>query len=147
MMTETKTMLNGRRLLLVEDEYFIAEDMAWQLVAGGAEVVGPVASVDAAIELIEQNQRIDGAILDVNLHGVMSWPVADSLLRHGVPFVFATGYDRATIPYHSATLKLSAAASPAVRTRLAGHCSADLSQAAAPRREAPLIISHNVRCC
>lgn len=98
MTTETKTMLAGRRVLLVEDEYFIAEDMACQLEAGGAEVVGPAASVDAAIGLIEQTERIDGAVVDVNLQGVMSWPVADALLRRGVPFVFATGYDRASIP-------------------------------------------------
>ena len=81
MMNETKTMLTGRRILLVEDEFFIAEDMACQLEAGGAEVIGPVASVDAAIELIEQTERIDGAVVDVNLQGVMSWPVADALLR------------------------------------------------------------------
>lgn len=98
MMNETKTMLTGRRILLVEDEFFIAEDMACQLEAGGAEVIGPVASVDAAIELIEQTERIDGAVVDVNLQGVMSWPVADALLRRGVPFVFATGYDRAAFP-------------------------------------------------
>jgi len=98
MITETKIMLAGRKVLLVEDEYFIAEDMAYQLKAGGAEVVGPVASVDAAIGLIEQTKRIDGAVVDINLQGVMSWPVADALLRRGVPFVFATGYDRASIP-------------------------------------------------
>lgn len=98
MMNETKTMLTGRRILLVEDEFFIAEDMACQLEAGGAEGIGPVASVDAAIELIEQTERIDGAVVDVNLQGVMSWPVADALLRRGVPFVFATGYDRASLP-------------------------------------------------
>lgn len=94
----TKTMLTGRAVLLVEDEYFIADDMADQLQAGGAEVVGPVASVDAAIGLIEQAERIDAAVVDVNLQGAMSWPVADALLRRGVPFVFATGYDRAAIP-------------------------------------------------
>ncbi len=98
MMTESKIMLAGRRVLLVEDEYFIAEDMACELAAGGAEVIGPVASVAAAIGLIEQTGRIDGAIVDVNLQGVMSWSVADALLQHGVPFVFATGYDRSSIP-------------------------------------------------
>lgn len=98
MITETKTMLTGQRVLLVEDEYFIAEDMADQLEAGGAKVLGPVASVDAAIELIEQTERIDWAILDANLLGVKSWPVADALLRRGVRFVFTTGYDSASIP-------------------------------------------------
>lgn len=98
MITATETMLTGRRVLLVEDEFFIADDIVFQLEAGGAEVVGPAASVDAAIGLIERTERIDGAILDVNLQGVMSWPVADALLGRGVPFLFATGYDKASIP-------------------------------------------------
>lgn len=72
--------------------------MACQLKAGGAEVVGPVASVDAALQLIEQTEQIDGAVVDVNLQGVLSWPVADALLGRGVPFVFTTGYDRSSIP-------------------------------------------------
>lgn len=97
-MTETETMLTGQRILVVEDDFYIAEDMASQLEAGGAKVVGPVASVDAAIVLIEQSERIDGAVVDVNLQGVMSWPIADALLRRGVPFVFATGYDKTSIP-------------------------------------------------
>jgi len=98
MMTETETKLTGQRILLVEDDFYIAEDMAYQLEAGGVTVVGPVASVDAAIALIEQAVPIDGAVVDVNLQGVMSWPIADALLRRGVPFVFTTGYDRTSIP-------------------------------------------------
>ena len=98
MMTESKTLLTGRCVLLVEDDYFIAVDMACQLDASGAEVIGPVASVDAAIELIEQTERIDGAVVDINLQGVMAWPIADALLRRGVRFVFVTGYDSASIP-------------------------------------------------
>lgn len=106
MIVESKTMLTGLAVLLVEDDYFIAEDMAWQLEGGGAEVVGPVASVDAAIELIGRTERIDGAILDVNLQGQMSWPVADALLQRGVRFVFATGYDKAAIPVRYAEIIL-----------------------------------------
>ena len=97
-MTETKTMLTGRIVLLVEDEYFLAEDMACQLEAGGAKVVGPVASVDAAIELIEQTEHFDGALVDLNLQGVMSWPIIDALLQRGVACVLTTGYDKASIP-------------------------------------------------
>lgn len=97
-MAESTALLTGRSVLLVEDDYFIAEDMACQLEACGAEVIGPVASVDAAIELIEQTERIDGAVVDINLQGVMAWPIADALLRRGVRFVFATGYDSASIP-------------------------------------------------
>ncbi|MEG3166341.1 response regulator [Sphingomonas sp. PB2P19] len=96
-MTNTKTMLTGQSVLLVEDDYLIADDMACLLEAGGAEVIGPVASVDTAIALIERTERIDGAIVDVNLQGVMSWPIADALLERGVPCVFTTGYDKSSI--------------------------------------------------
>lgn len=97
-MAGMKAMLAGRRVLVVEDDYFIAEDMACQLEAGGADVVGPVGSVKAALGLIDQTERIDGAVVDINLHDEMSWPVADALLQRVVPFVFATGYDGAIIP-------------------------------------------------
>ena len=97
-MNETRAVLTGRIILLVEDEYLIADDMTCQLEAGGAKVVGPVASVDAAIGLIEQTERIDGAIVDLNLQGVMSWPILDALLQRGVPCVLTTGYDKASIP-------------------------------------------------
>lgn len=91
-------MLAGRRVLLIEDDYFIVEDMVLQLEAGGVEVIGPVASVNAALDLIDQTKCIDGAVLDVNLNDVLSWPLADVLLQRGIPFVFATGYDEAVIP-------------------------------------------------
>ncbi|TGN68043.1 response regulator [Paracoccus liaowanqingii] len=97
-MVDSKTMFGGRSVLLVKDDYLIADDMASELEARGAKVIGPVASVAAAMELIEQTERIDGAIVDINLHGVMSWPVADALLQRDVRFVFTTGYDSDSIP-------------------------------------------------
>jgi hypothetical protein len=61
-------------------------------------VVGPVASVNGALDLIAETERLDGAVLDVNLQGEMAYPIADALVARGVPFVFATGYDEASIP-------------------------------------------------
>ena len=94
----------GQRILLVEDEYFIVDDMVRTFKACGAEVVGPVASVDGALDLIAATERLDGAVLDVNLQGEMAYPVADALVARGVPFVFATGYDEASTaplrPHH-----------------------------------------------
>ncbi|WBH16319.1 response regulator [Sphingomonas radiodurans] len=98
MTIESQAMLAGRTVLVIEDDYFIAEDMACQLAANGAEIIGPAASVDAAMALIEQTERIDGAVMDINLQGLMAWPIADALLKRGVHFVFATGYDSASIP-------------------------------------------------
>jgi DNA-binding LytR/AlgR family response regulator len=91
--------LEGRRLLIVEDEYIIASDLAHLLEAMGAKIVGPAGSVQDALELVERNaQHLDGAVLDVNLRDERVYPVADALAAHGLPFVFATGYDALAIP-------------------------------------------------
>ena len=90
-------MLDGRRILVVEDEYFLADDLARTLGRQGVEVVGPVGTLDAAVRLAE-DETIDCAILDINLRGEMAFPVADRLDAAGIPFVFATGYSRAVIP-------------------------------------------------
>lgn len=93
-----KPALAGLRILLVEDEYFIVDDMAKAFRASGAEIVGPVANVSDALELVAATGTIDGAVLDINLQGEMAYPVADELRARGVPFVFATGYDDRHIP-------------------------------------------------
>jgi DNA-binding response OmpR family regulator len=90
--------LAGRKVLVVEDEYFLADDVAKGLEANGAEVIGPVGDKDDALDLIEDSEGLDAAVLDLNLRGEMAFPVADALLERGVPFIFATGYDQAVIP-------------------------------------------------
>jgi ActR/RegA family two-component response regulator len=90
--------LQGRRLLVVEDEYMIAADLARALEERGVDVVGPAGSVDGALALIDADADIDGAILDINLRGDRAYPVADALQARGVPFVFVTGYDSWIIP-------------------------------------------------
>ncbi|HEU5274201.1 MAG TPA: response regulator [Xanthobacteraceae bacterium] len=90
--------LQGRRVLLVEDEYLIACEIVVGLRNGGAVVVGPVGCIDDALDLIDRTQGLDGAILDVNLRGEMAYPVADVLIQRRVPLVFMTGYDEASIP-------------------------------------------------
>jgi CheY-like chemotaxis protein len=86
-----------RRVLIVEDEYFLADDMAQALEKLGAQVVGPVPTTGAALELLS-DKPVDAAILDINLKGQMVFPVADTLREQGVPFVFATGYDENAVP-------------------------------------------------
>jgi len=90
--------LEGRRLLVVEDEYFLADDLVRNLKDKGAEVVGPVSDIDGALDLIDETEHLDAAVLDINLRGEMAYPVADALIERGIPFVFATGYDSANIP-------------------------------------------------
>lgn len=90
--------LAGRRLLLVEDEYFIMSEMLQAFEAAGADIVGPVSGVAEGLDLISKTERLDGAVLDINLQGEMAYPIADALMARGVPLVFATGYDEASIP-------------------------------------------------
>jgi DNA-binding LytR/AlgR family response regulator len=91
--------LKGCRLLVVEDEYLIAADLTASLELLGVEVIGPAASVEEALSLVENNgSRIDGAVLDINLQNERVYPVADVLTARGVPFVFTTGYDAVAVP-------------------------------------------------
>ena len=84
-------LLSGRRVLVVEDEMMVGmmtEDMVAQL---GCESVIGAASVDQALTPIDA-EVFDVALLDMNLSGNKSFPVADALAARGVPFVFSTGY-------------------------------------------------------
>lgn len=87
----------GKRILVVEDDYFIAKCLARDLRRAGAEVLGPAPTVGEALDLIAAGP-LDGAVLDVNLRGEMAFPVADALARSGVPFIFATGYSADMLP-------------------------------------------------
>lgn len=98
--------LAGRHLLVVEDEYLLADDLAARFRAHGASVVGPAASVDDALDLLGGDAPVDGAVLDVNLQGEKAFPVADLLVERNVPFVFATGYDGSAIPSRFAGVTL-----------------------------------------
>ena len=89
--------LAGRHVLVVEDEYFIADDLAKALAASGAQVLGPVSTQDDALRLLDSRQP-DLAILDINLKGTVGFAVADELARRAIPFVFATGYDANSLP-------------------------------------------------
>ena len=96
----------GRHVLLVEDDFFIADDLTATLEAATARVVGPVATVAEALALIARTERLDGAILDINLRGEMAYALVDTLRARGVSIVFVSGYDRATIPERYANIPL-----------------------------------------
>lgn len=90
-MSPSTAALAGCRILVVEDEYLIAIELKRWLVTAGAAVIGPVPSVDQALDLIEDDTP-NGAILDVNLgDGDTVYAVADKLGALGVPYLFATG--------------------------------------------------------
>lgn len=83
-----------RRVLVVEDEVMIAMMVEQMLAEIGYETVGPGLRLGQAVALAE-TEAMDAAVLDVNLGGDRSFPVAEVLRRRGVPFVFATGYGSA----------------------------------------------------
>ncbi|SDA33841.1 Response regulator receiver domain-containing protein [Methylobacterium sp. UNC378MF] len=97
-MNPTLRALSGRRVLLVEDDYFIAVDLKSEFEEGGAQVLGPVPSVSEALALIARTADIDAAVLDINLQDELVYPVADALHARGVPFLFVTGYDPVAVP-------------------------------------------------
>ncbi|MFO1081463.1 MAG: response regulator [Reyranellaceae bacterium] len=81
------------RVLVVEDEVLVAmliEDMLREL---GCEVVALSGTLDDALRRAQADD-LDVAVLDVNLNGRQSLPVADALRVRGLPFLFATGYGR-----------------------------------------------------
>ena len=91
-MPSSSMTLHGQHILVAEDSYFIAQELTEALEREGAEVVGPVATVDDARRLVLETTKLDGAVLDVNLGGEMIWPVADILFSRHVRLVFATAY-------------------------------------------------------
>ena len=90
--------LQGRCILIVEDEYLLADDLSTAVADAGAEVCGPFGSIGSAADALDRAGHIDCALLDVNLDGEMVFALADALLGRGIPFAFTTGYDRAALP-------------------------------------------------
>ena len=83
--------LAGRRILIVEDEALVSMVIEEALKDLGCDIVGPAGTRDQALALAKA-ERLDGALLDVNLGGEPVYPVADALSSRGIPFVFVTGY-------------------------------------------------------
>lgn len=89
--------LSGRKILVVEDEWMIAEHLSMLLQDLAFEVVGPVANVPDALAKAE-GEQIDCALLDCNLNGSSSAPVVDVLIAKNVPFIMVTGYGGLELP-------------------------------------------------
>ena len=89
--------LQGCRVLVVEDEFFLAADLDDALTRAGAEVVGPLPDLYSALERAEQSQ-LDLAVLDINLSDKTVYPIADVLAKRDIPFLFATAYQESDLP-------------------------------------------------
>lgn len=84
----------ARRVLIVEDELLVVMYLEDLLTEMGHHVVGSASRMNDAIDMASE-AAFDFAVLDLNLAGVTSFPIADILRRRGIPFVFATGYGSA----------------------------------------------------
>lgn len=83
--------------LVVEDEYLIALEVEITLLNAGCVVVGPFANVQAALEALKV-EKVDLALLDVNLAGELVFPMAYFLEGGGTPFLFVTGHGQTILP-------------------------------------------------
>jgi DNA-binding response OmpR family regulator len=97
MAVEETADLNGKRIVVVEDDFFLATDICRTLRDLGATVLGPAPTPFYAMHLIGR-KKIDAAVLDVRLHGTTVFEVADMLRDQGVPILFATASDRKAVP-------------------------------------------------
>lgn len=95
-MTEQKA-LQGKRILILEDDFYLAEEEKALLEDAGAEVVGPFGSRWDTSELANL-AAFDAAVVDINLGRGPSFDLAHALHRQEVPFIFVTGYDASVIP-------------------------------------------------
>jgi DNA-binding response OmpR family regulator len=100
---DTCNRLAGWRVLLIEDESLVAMLLEDALVGVGCEVIG-LASRFYDAEQKAKSLSFDVAVLDVNLNGKQTLPIAEILLGRGIPFVFATGYGVGFRPAHFETV-------------------------------------------
>lgn len=84
-------ILVGRRILVVEDEMLVLMTIETVLEGFGCSAISAAASVADGLALLAEH-TFDAALLDINLGGEKSYPVADALARRGIPFAFSTGY-------------------------------------------------------
>lgn len=91
-------MLDGKRILLVEDEFLVADMAEGLLQDMGAEVIGPAYNLQEGLALAAR-EAIHGAVLDVNLNGERSDPIGNVLQERGVPFMYVTGYGAAGVAH------------------------------------------------
>ena len=109
--------MNGERILVVEDDFLTALEIARILKEAGSEIVGPVGSFEDALSLAT-GAVIDAAVLDINLDGFRVYDVAGVLSLRHIPFLFVTGYRLESLP--KAFLDVPVMAKPLDPDRLVG---------------------------
>ena len=88
----------GKRVPVVEDEFFLRLELEEWLRSAGCAIIGPFSALEPARTVAARREPIDLALLDTNLNGQMVYPLADDLLSWGIPVIFLTGYEKASLP-------------------------------------------------
>jgi DNA-binding response OmpR family regulator len=96
-------VLDGLRIMVVEDEYLLAMDLEEAILELGGDVVGPFGRLQPAVAAA-RSEKLNGALLDVRLDGESIYDLADELIALGVPVILATGSDPKLVPAHLRSL-------------------------------------------
>ena len=94
----SKNSFGGGRILVVEDDLLVVADLVDMLHSMGADVIGPIESINKALERLDRLSGFVGAVLDLNVQGQLIFPLAEELSRRNIPYVFSTGYDDSVLP-------------------------------------------------
>lgn len=89
--------LSGRRLIILEDDYYQAHDSKDTLEEAGATVIAVTGSVPDLVPHLAEGP-IDAVLIDINLGRSLSFDFARTLRAHSIPFLFLTGYDAGMLP-------------------------------------------------
>ena len=95
---DAEDVLKGAKVLVLEDETLVSMMVEGMLMDLGCEIVGPFSRLDQALNAVKEGVEFDLALLDVNLGGERSFPLAEVLSEKNIPFVFTTGYDESGMP-------------------------------------------------
>jgi two-component SAPR family response regulator len=97
MPAQTEPALNGKKVLIIEDELLLADTLASCLCNAGATVLGPIGRLRPAMDFLEEAEP-DAVALNLDLHGKSTLPLADLLQARDIPFVFVSGFDPSEVP-------------------------------------------------
>ncbi|SFK71112.1 response regulator [Methylorubrum salsuginis] len=101
----SRNPLSGLRILIVEDDYFTAQDTRRIIERAGGTVIGPFGDLPEVMAT-GLSQPLDAAVVDIGLRGETAYRLADALDARGVPYLFATAYDAGVVPERFAGVPL-----------------------------------------
>src|SRR5215475_7255297 len=136
-------MGGGAKILVVEDNYLLAEVVCDFVAECGMQPIGPATGLDRGL-VYAREAPLDGAILDINLDGRLSFPICSVLAQRGIPFCFLTAYgDLSLVPQQFRAVPLVSKPFEteemrcAIETMLSGQLGGPLLRAASTGNAAP----------